>query len=397
MFWFKIPTYVRLGKSRSTDSSRSQQRMSLEQQQWSGNEQTLSADTSPQQQEQQQQLQHVCPSTDQTPAAPLVSAGASGSASNVGTHSVIHSGLYHSSKRQEVGSGAAFSGESSSTVPQAAAASRAGGNVHADQADIIRSRPVADSSSQQPGAAAAARPPLRQRMSGDVVSLGNSTSASANLPRQSAAVTAGPSPAVAAAGAAVSATASTRSSTAAATLPRARQSLSLDGRTSSGPSLDTQRLLGKRVLLAEDNLINQTVARKMLSSLGMQVGVAFNGLEALNAVEQAGQAAASGAPGKMFALVLMDMAMPVMGGVEATKAIRAAGHNLPIVAMTANASDSDRDECASAGMDGFLSKPVLRDQLARAMLAALDKHGAALVTSGCANHSEVASECAAEQ
>jgi CheY-like chemotaxis protein len=154
-------------------------------------------------------------------------------------------------------------------------------------------------------------------------------------------------------------------------MSRAQQSLSLDGRAPAGPALDTQKLLGKRVLLAEDNLINQTVARKMLSSLGMQVEVAANGLEALNAVQRVGTAAA-GLGDKMFALILMDMAMPVMGGVEATKAIRAAGFKLPIVAMTANASDSDKEECAAAGMDGFLSKPVLRDQLARAMLAVLE-------------------------
>jgi len=60
-----------------------------------------------------------------------------------------------------------------------------------------------------------------------------------------------------------------------------------------------------------------------------------------------------------------------MGGVEATRRIREAGHWLPIVAMTANASDRDRAECAAAGMDGFMSKPVLKDQLAAAILAVL--------------------------
>jgi CheY-like chemotaxis protein len=67
----------------------------------------------------------------------------------------------------------------------------------------------------------------------------------------------------------------------------------------------------------------------------------------------------------------MDMAMPVMGGVESTQSIRRSGYTLPIVAMTANASDKDREECEGAGMDGFLSKPVLRDQLARALLEVL--------------------------
>jgi CheY-like chemotaxis protein len=136
------------------------------------------------------------------------------------------------------------------------------------------------------------------------------------------------------------------------------------------------------VLLAEDNLINQTVARKMLSSLGMSVEVAVNGLEALNAVQRVapggGGVTSDGSPGDAgFDIILMDMAMPVMGGVEATRAIRAAGHRLPIVAMTANASDKDRDECAESGMDGFLSKPVLREQLARALLAVLGPGAAA--------------------
>jgi CheY-like chemotaxis protein len=193
-------------------------------------------------------------------------------------------------------------------------------------------------------------------------------------------------------------------------------------------------LLGKRVLLAEDNLINQTVARKMLSSIGMQAEVASNGAEAVAAVRRTRPVAAAaadadstqqqqqrgsqdgGSPGQQqlaggtagkvgsssnsssrsssssstsqqpFAIILMDMAMPVMGGVEATRTLREEGFTLPIVAMTANASDKDRDECAAAGMNGFLSKPVLRDQLARAMLAAVKANegaaGAAAVGTG---------------
>jgi CheY-like chemotaxis protein len=186
-------------------------------------------------------------------------------------------------------------------------------------------------------------------------------------------------------------------------------------------------LVGKRVLLAEDNLINQTVARKMLSSIGMQVEVASNGAEAVAAVRRTRAAAAGASQGmsrisedtpqctssspssspdqqqqqqtgeqaaaaasalisvgsssnnlqQPFAIILMDMAMPVMGGVEATRLLREEGFCLPIIAMTANASDRDRDECAAAGMNGFLSKPVLRDQLARAMLAAVEAAAAA--------------------
>lgn len=131
--------------------------------------------------------------------------------------------------------------------------------------------------------------------------------------------------------------------------------------------LDFSALQGKRVLLAEDNLINQTVAKKMLSQMGMVAVVAANGAEAVDAVT---------APGAHFDVVLMDMAMPVMGGVSATKNIRGRGLDVPIVAMTANASDKDRDECLDAGMDGFLSKPVLKDRLAEALLLVLSGRGA---------------------
>ncbi|KAI8475163.1 MAG: hypothetical protein J3K34DRAFT_487042 [Monoraphidium minutum] len=148
--------------------------------------------------------------------------------------------------------------------------------------------------------------------------------------------------------------------------------------------LDASRLAGLSVLLAEDNAINQLVAKKMLSGLGMRVVVAGNGAEAVKAVEDAAAAnsnsdgadanAGSNSNGG-FSVVLMDLLMPVMGGLEATAAIRAAGHDVPIVAMTANAGDRDRAECAAAGMDGFLPKPVLRDQLAGAILAVLPPAG----------------------
>jgi len=114
-------------------------------------------------------------------------------------------------------------------------------------------------------------------------------------------------------------------------------------------------LQGCRVLLVEDNPINQTVARKMLSGMKLHCEVASNGVEAVAAIRS----------GRQFDVVLMDMMMPVMNGVDSTREIRAMGHTrLPILAMTANASDRDRDECREAGMDGFLSKPVLKDQLA---------------------------------
>jgi two-component system sensor histidine kinase/response regulator len=107
-------------------------------------------------------------------------------------------------------------------------------------------------------------------------------------------------------------------------------------------------LKGARILLAEDNDINQIVARELLADAGLSVDVACNGREALDR-------AADG-----YDLVLMDMRMPVMDGLAATQAIRRlpGARDVPIIAMTANAMLSDRQSCLDAGMNDFLSKPV---------------------------------------
>jgi PAS domain S-box-containing protein len=116
-----------------------------------------------------------------------------------------------------------------------------------------------------------------------------------------------------------------------------------------------------RVLLAEDNLVNQKLAIAMLQKWGHQVIVANNGREAIDL-----------SAGQSFDLVLMDMQMPEMGGLEATAAIRAreaaaGGARLPIIALTANAMSGDRERCLAAGMDDYLAKPIrsadLRDTL----------------------------------
>jgi TMAO reductase system sensor TorS len=105
-----------------------------------------------------------------------------------------------------------------------------------------------------------------------------------------------------------------------------------------------------RILLVEDNLVNQKVAVAMLTKRGHHVTTARNGLEGLNVVGR-----------DSFDLVLMDVQMPVMNGLEATKAIRASEHgsgrHLPIIAMTAHALREDIDRCRAAGMDGYISKP----------------------------------------
>jgi two-component system sensor histidine kinase/response regulator len=106
---------------------------------------------------------------------------------------------------------------------------------------------------------------------------------------------------------------------------------------------------GARVLLVEDNDINQQVARELLEDIGLVVDVADNGQIALDMVQKAA-----------YDLVFMDMQMPVMDGVTATREIRKLRGfaNLPIVAMTANAMEQDRRKCMDAGMNDFLVKPI---------------------------------------
>jgi PAS domain S-box-containing protein len=116
------------------------------------------------------------------------------------------------------------------------------------------------------------------------------------------------------------------------------------------------------VLLAEDNIVNQRLATRLLEKEGHEVSTAANGHEALEAV-------AKGA----FDLVLMDVQMPDMDGFEATRAIRARerslGGHLPIIAMTAHVMKGDRERCLDAGMDAYVAKPVQREVL----LATIDR------------------------
>ena len=111
-----------------------------------------------------------------------------------------------------------------------------------------------------------------------------------------------------------------------------------------------------RVLLAEDNKVNQLVAVAMLEKQGHAVTVVRNGQEALDMLEA-----------ESFDLVLMDMQMPVMGGIEATREQRRrerlAGGHMAIVGLTANAMKSDEEDCLAAGMDAYIPKPLRRDRL----------------------------------
>ncbi|MCB0281605.1 MAG: response regulator [Calditrichae bacterium] len=113
------------------------------------------------------------------------------------------------------------------------------------------------------------------------------------------------------------------------------------------------------VLLVEDNLINQKVASNILKKFGYKIDIAKDGSEALDKVKQ-----------NMYNIVLMDIQMPVMDGVEATKAIRELPENkknVAIIAMTANAMKGDREKYLDAGMDDYISKPISQEELKRIM------------------------------
>src|SRR4029077_6118220 len=122
----------------------------------------------------------------------------------------------------------------------------------------------------------------------------------------------------------------------------------------AGPSFDIERVRGARVLLVEDNEINQEVAIGQLEDAEVFVDLAENGAEA---VRMAGE--------NDYDIVLMEMQMPVMDGIEATRILRANPRfaTLPIIAMTANALVSDREMCLQAGMNDHIAKPIDPDQL----------------------------------
>ena len=130
---------------------------------------------------------------------------------------------------------------------------------------------------------------------------------------------------------------------------------------------------GQRVLLAEDNELNQEVASEMLQSCGLVVEIAANGAIALAKILQSAEP---------YAAVLMDMQMPVMDGLDATREIRKLPQcsELPIVAMTANAMAGDRERCLDAGMNDHVAKPIDPDQLLRTLTRWIKPRSAAAVT-----------------
>jgi CheY-like chemotaxis protein len=114
------------------------------------------------------------------------------------------------------------------------------------------------------------------------------------------------------------------------------------------------------LLLVEDNLVNQKVALAQLKRMGYGVTTVMNGREAVEAVQQ-----------HTYAAVLMDCQMPEMDGFEATRLIRTLqgciGRRIPIIAMTANAMNGDREACLAAGMDDYIPKPIRTEELQRVL------------------------------
>jgi signal transduction histidine kinase/DNA-binding response OmpR family regulator len=140
--------------------------------------------------------------------------------------------------------------------------------------------------------------------------------------------------------------------------------------------METTKILPRRVLLAEDNVVNAKLAVRLLERLGCRVDVACNGHEALKMAQSI-----------PFDLVFMDCQMPEMDGFEATRAIRAwerasriepsPATRLPIVALTANAMQGDRERCLEAGMDDYITKPLARADLQRVLQNCCPNKGAA--------------------
>jgi CheY-like chemotaxis protein len=131
--------------------------------------------------------------------------------------------------------------------------------------------------------------------------------------------------------------------------------------TPSRPSFDAAMAARHplRILLAEDNVVNQKLAMRLLQQMGYRADLASNGIEAVECVER-----------QTYDVVLMDVQMPEMDGLEAARRITAqvpAAHRPRIVAMTANAMQGDREMCIAAGMDDYVTKPIRVDALVAAL------------------------------
>ena len=136
----------------------------------------------------------------------------------------------------------------------------------------------------------------------------------------------------------------------------------------NGTNAAQTKLPSRKILLAEDNVVNQKVALRLLERQGYRADVVANGLEVLEALGR-----------QAYDVVLMDVQMPEMDGYETTSAIRSSeartGRHLPIIAMTAHAMKGDRERCLEAGMDGYVAKPIRAQQILEAIQRALGRPG----------------------
>ncbi|MCI5143327.1 MAG: response regulator, partial [Candidatus Electrothrix sp. ATG1] len=124
-------------------------------------------------------------------------------------------------------------------------------------------------------------------------------------------------------------------------------------------------LAGLRCLLAEDNLFNQKLGQILLEKLGISVQTVSNGKEAVEEVRK-----------EEYDFVLMDVQMPVMDGLEATRILKKEQNTVPIIALTANATAKDRADCLAAGMDAYLSKPIDDEKLRETIFRQAGRQGA---------------------
>jgi CheY-like chemotaxis protein len=137
----------------------------------------------------------------------------------------------------------------------------------------------------------------------------------------------------------------------------------IDQKKASLLSEDFAKAFPLNILLAEDNLINQKLATRVLNKLGYEIAIAGTGRQAVDMLHE-----------KSYDVILMDVLMPEMDGLEATKYIRKnSGHQPIIVAMTANALPEDREECIKAGMDDYISKPINLEILVRILQETAEK------------------------
>ena len=136
--------------------------------------------------------------------------------------------------------------------------------------------------------------------------------------------------------------------------------LGMAGRTAAAAKPDSESLSGWRVLLTEDNKVNRRVGQMVLEKLGCRVDLAVDGRAAVNAAKST-----------EYDVILMDLHMPEVDGLQATREIRKLGVTTPIVALTASVEEATRAACEEAGMDGFVGKPFRPEEVAAAMKSVL--------------------------